>query len=484
MGRELGRISGPLLADNLKRNGTDLAFDNSLLYLNVNTSRIGVNSVGPSSDLDIGLLLNDGTTGSGALNTTNLVVTTTTNVGNFTINGNTIQHLTGGIAISPNQSSNPTISTPGLRTNSLYISNNTLTTTVTNDSVNISPNGNNGAITGVIASVDVSAIYNRTLPLVQSGGAFATIYFGTSATIGTPAYIVASGQGYTPGGATVTYNSVTYNVNIVSVVTSGGNVNFANDAGNVAVTVNASLHATGNITFDGNIQLGDNVSDRITFVAEVNSDLLPVATQYLTLPNANRLLSQSGNLFTGADDESLFFIKPNIPQYSYTPLYDLGSSSLNWGNVRATSFITTSSTVSNITTSTANIGNIIVSNNTIDNLSNDIIFNPTGTGRVKFNSTQYVNGSNIQNASNGVFTLNGTNFGYAKFTGNAGVVFPTGGTGTRPVSPETGTTRFNSDLGYGEFWNGTKWVPVGGAAEVLTPTQLSDAVYAWDLILG
>ena len=484
MGRELGRISGPLLADNLKRNGTDLTFENSLLYLNVNTSRIGINSGGPSSDLTIGTLLDDGTTGTSTLNTGNLVVTTTTNIGNFTISGNTVQHLTGSITLRPNQTSNPTINTPGLSSTSLYFSNNNITTTVTNDPINITPDGVNGGITSVVASVDVSAIYGRTLTVVQSGGSNATIYFGPGAVIGTNANIVTSGNGYIPGLATVTYSSITYNVNIVSVVTTGGDINFANDIGNVAVTVNASLHATGNITFDGNIQLGDNVSDRITFVAEVNSDLLPVATQYLTLPSANRLLAQSGNLFAGIDDESLFFVKPTTPQYSYTPLYDLGSSSLNWGNVWATSLSATASTAGNITASTANIGNISITNNTINNQLNDIVFNPAGTGQVKFNSTQYIIGGNIQNASNGEFTLNGTGFGYIKFSGANGVVFPIGSTATRPASRPTGTFRFNTDLGYGELWNGTSWIPVGGAADVLTQPQVTDVVYAWDLILG
>jgi hypothetical protein len=484
MGRELGRISGPLLADNLKRNGTDLTFENSLLYLNVNTSRIGINSVGPSSDLTIGTLLDDGTTGTSLLNTVNLSVTTTTNIGNFTISSSTIQHLTDGITLSPNQASNPTINVPGLSTSSLYFSNNTLVTTVTNDPINITPDGANGGITSVVSSVDVSAIYNRTLPVVQSGGSNATIYFGTGAGIGTNATIVTSGKGYIPGLATVTYNSITYNVNIVSVVTTGGNINFANDAGNVAVTVNASLHATGNITFDGNIQLGDNISDRITFVAEVNSDLLPVATQYLTVPNASRLLAQSGNLFAGIDDESLFFVKPNTPQYSYTPLYDLGSNSLNWNNLWSTSLDVKSSATSSITATTANIGNISIINNTINNQLNDIVFNPTGTGQVKFNGTQYINGNNIQNTSNGEFTLNGTGFGYIKFSGTNGVVFPVGSTGTRPSSRPTGTFRFNTDLGYGELWNGTAWIPVGGAADVLTQAQVTDAVYTWDLILG
>jgi len=46
----VGRISGPLLKANLLRNGVDLAFETDLLYLDVNNSRIGVNTAAPAYD--------------------------------------------------------------------------------------------------------------------------------------------------------------------------------------------------------------------------------------------------------------------------------------------------------------------------------------------------------------------------------------------------------------------------------------------------
>jgi hypothetical protein len=55
---QLGRISGKLLTENLLRNGVDLTFRNAptdadLLYLDVNNSRIGINSNPPDYDLDV-----------------------------------------------------------------------------------------------------------------------------------------------------------------------------------------------------------------------------------------------------------------------------------------------------------------------------------------------------------------------------------------------------------------------------------------------
>ena len=49
----IGRISGPLLKQNLLREGVNLAFENDLLYLDVNNSRVGINTNSPQYDLDV-----------------------------------------------------------------------------------------------------------------------------------------------------------------------------------------------------------------------------------------------------------------------------------------------------------------------------------------------------------------------------------------------------------------------------------------------
>jgi hypothetical protein len=51
--RSLGRISGPLLKDNLIRNGEDLAFETDLLYLDVNNNRLGVKTESPTNTITI-----------------------------------------------------------------------------------------------------------------------------------------------------------------------------------------------------------------------------------------------------------------------------------------------------------------------------------------------------------------------------------------------------------------------------------------------
>lgn len=49
----IGRIGGPMLKENLIRQGVDLSFETDLLYLDVNNLRIGVNTATPNVALDV-----------------------------------------------------------------------------------------------------------------------------------------------------------------------------------------------------------------------------------------------------------------------------------------------------------------------------------------------------------------------------------------------------------------------------------------------
>ena len=433
MGRELGRISGPLLVDNLKRNGADLAFENSLLYLNVNTSRIGINSMGPSSDLTVGTQLGDGTTGSGTLRTVNLQSVGTTNVGNFVISGSTVQHLTGSITVAPN------VVTPGLSTNNLYFSGNTLANTTANNNINITASGT-------------------------------------------------------------------------------GQVKLNSD-----VLVNADLHATGNITFDGNIQLGNSVNDRITFVAEVASDILPVAVLNAIAPAAQRLISQSGKLFAGIDDETLLFIAPKntiitpvsepfttqdgqvlyaqdgsilynnqaAPYIGSSYLYNLGSPSLNWGTVYSNTVASkTSITAGTLTVTRMNSGNIHIEGTTIANNypGDSLYFSTSGTGYVSFNGNNLIVGNNINvPTSTNSLIINSTGTGYVKFAGTNGFVTPVGNTSNRPSSPQQGQMRFNTSIGEEEIYdvNAGGWIPIyGPTATIISEADMSDNSILYAIIFG
>ena len=76
----VGRISGPLLKENLIRNGIDLAFETDLLYLDVNNQSIGIKTTSPTHELQV----------NGTTKTTNLIVDTTANLADVVVSGSTI----------------------------------------------------------------------------------------------------------------------------------------------------------------------------------------------------------------------------------------------------------------------------------------------------------------------------------------------------------------------------------------------------------
>ena len=68
----IGRISGSVLKSNLTRNGTDLAFETNLLYLDVTNSRVGIGTSEPSTALHVnGTITASGLTGISSLSINN-----------------------------------------------------------------------------------------------------------------------------------------------------------------------------------------------------------------------------------------------------------------------------------------------------------------------------------------------------------------------------------------------------------------------------
>ena len=182
----LGRISGPLLKANLLREGVNLAFETDLLYLDVNNSRIGIKTATPQYDLDV----------NGTIRSTGLQVSTTADIADININGNTISTTepilnlgTLGTVVYQNK----------LQVDSIDIENNVISTNVSNENLELRPNG-----TGTVEIFADANVY-----------------------------------------------------------------------GNIV--------ATGSITADGNITIGDADTDNVTFNAEIASDIIPDATDTYSL---------------------------------------------------------------------------------------------------------------------------------------------------------------------------------------------------------
>jgi cytoskeletal protein CcmA (bactofilin family) len=163
----IGRISGQLLKSNLLRAGENLAFETDLLYLDVVNSRIGIRTATPTVDLDV----------NGHTRSTNITVDNQLNIGNLHFTGNTITSDSSTINFAA-AAGEATVYHSRLQIDDLQLQGNIISTTVSNSSIEIDPNGS--------GTVNIIANTNITGNLVVSGNVNATgnIVIGGNITIG------------------------------------------------------------------------------------------------------------------------------------------------------------------------------------------------------------------------------------------------------------------------------------------------------------
>ena len=358
-GRELGRISGPLLSEDLRRNGVNLAFDNDKLYLNVVNKYVGFGTNTPTRTLTAPGHSRFARTNS-ALD--DLIATTQADIGNLTFNDtDKIQNFTNNnIVISP-AAGDQLITFNGLGSTGYFAFLNNSLTGTTNSEINISPTGK----TIVNSSVDIDG----------------------------------------------------------------------------------SLHAVGNITFDGNITLGNDTSDNITFAAEVNSDLIP---QILTVisDTSEQLITEDLDLIITEDDQNLFTDTTSSPY-----LYSLGSSSKKWNNIYSQNLTVTDLFSTTATAGTWTQSGLTITSNSVSAGGGTLNITISGTGKVNLHNKVYIKDNTITH-NNAIVPLEfgATGTGYNKFGGTRGLVIPKGTTLQRPAAAELGTMRYNSDLNYIEVY--------------------------------
>jgi cytoskeletal protein CcmA (bactofilin family) len=133
------------------------------------------------------------------------------------------------------------------------------------------------------------------------------------------------------------------------------------------------------------------------------------------------------------------------------------------------------------------VDDILVNSSTIaTNVSNsDLEFSADGLGNIligdfDFNTNVITNTS----ATDANFKFRGTNTHLVVFAGNHAVRFPAGTTAERPVSPQLGLTRQNTDDDVLETWDGEQWIPSAGLAESISADTMEDLSLAQTLIYG
>ena len=387
----VGRISGPLLAKNLLRDGVDLAFETSLLYLNVRDGRIGINTstfaINPTNFYEENIRLDVNGTGRfkylivqststfagpiNAINPTNAegfysTITNTASVAiaggvtiakdvwiagtlhvnsvttfsstatfqqilNITSTTNSVSTDTGALVVAGGVGIGRDVNIGGslsvTATTQLYSSLDVVSTSTFHDVVNVTTTasstdsttgalvvaggvgiGENLNIAGAL-TVNSSAVFNNTLQ-AASTATFNNIVNITTTTnsvsTDTGAFVVAGGVGIgrdvNIGGLTTIFGKLTVNADTaingslsVQYVSTLGNVTVAgssitNGVGNFTISspkdttivlnnntlVQGNLHATGNITAEGSVQIGNQTgSDTLSLFADIISNITP-----------------------------------------------------------------------------------------------------------------------------------------------------------------------------------------------------------------
>jgi len=238
------------------------------------------------------------------------------------------------------------------------------------------------------------------------------------------------------------------NSNIVFDPNGTGKVNFIADTnitGNLTVTGNITLQ--GDLTGIGTLTIGDQTTD----TASINTDF----TQTIVLGN--------------------------------NEVYDLGKPTKRWDKVYQSDWTSIGNSGLGIHTSYAYISDQVEINGvtttiTTTQSNEDLIITAdsadTYLEKIAFNENAIIN------PENNPLLLQSTGIGYIQFTGTNGMVVPNGSDSERPLSPEVGETRYNTERGYLECFDGTVWsVATGGGIEV-TQELMYDIGNIWTLVLG
>ena len=290
----IGRISGQLLKSNLLRAGENLAFETDLLYLDVVNSRVGIKTAAPSTDLDV----------NGHTRSTNLTVDTQLNVGDLHFTGNTITSDSGTINFAA-AAGEATVYHSRLQIDDLQIQNNTISTTVSNSSIELDPNGTgtvnviaNTNITGNLAVTgDISATGNVVIGgNIQIGDAL-TDNIVINASIRSD-LVPETDNTYDLGSATYRWRAIyAYNLytDAISVpALDVGNLMFRDNE--ITTTTGQDLYIDGNGTGGvrlGNFKIADNVITNV--VSAAVSQITQTGTGYFKIQGTNGFVPPVGS---------------------------------------------------------------------------------------------------------------------------------------------------------------------------------------------
>lgn len=489
----VGRISGPLLKQNLLRNGVDLAFETDLLYLDVNNRKIGVNTASPQYDLDI----------NGTLRSIDSVTSGTAYVGDVRISGNTIDTVQNTLQLTTVGSDKVT-ALKTFEVDDLRFQTNVISTTVSNADIDIFPDGtgevNITGNTNITGNLDVTGNISASGDVTVAGN----VVIGDEAT-DTISIVAGITSDLLPD-QTATYNLGTPAKTWNSIHAGSAYIDDIQiDTGVIQNTVsNADLElryaGNGSVIIDDFIFKGSRISS-------ANDITIAPATGIVDIDATGSIRIPSGTTAQRPAIPAVGMIRYNTDTQKFegydgnwivlTGVYDLDADTyitaeLTPGaNDDTIRFYAGGQLIATVTQTEFNVARLQVDSlrldgNTISTTTanTDLILAPNGTGGVQIGNVN-ISGSTINNTSvGGALTLSSPNGGYFKIDGTEGFVVPVGTGSQRHPSPVIGMMRWNTTDGRLEIYDGTAWDSVAGSSGAVSQTDAQNIALELVLSLG
>ena len=265
----IGRIGGPMLKENLIRQGVDLSFETNLLYLDVNNMRVGVNQAVPTVALEVNgaakfgnVQVNGNLQATSTIQGTQLISNIAIGTAPFTVTSTTqVANLNVALAGTVTTAAQPNITSVGildlLDVDNINISGNTISSSNTNGNIDISPNG-----TGNINLNDPV----QATSTIQATRFISNVAIGTAPFTVTSTTQVANLNVATAGTASTVTTAAQPNITSVGALT-------VLDVDNIQINGNTISSTDSN----GNIYLDPNGTGR-TIVLGTNAVTIPSGT--------------------------------------------------------------------------------------------------------------------------------------------------------------------------------------------------------------
>jgi hypothetical protein len=298
----------------------------------------------------------------------------------------------------------------------------------------------------------------------------------------------------------------------IVISAASGTINLQN-----STYITGNLDVTGDVTIGGNITIGNQPTDTVSFVAKVNSDIVPTTTNtydlgtdlltwkntYVNRLEIDKLIIDNNTISTtNANDDLILtasttgriYVPSNNVQInnnltvtndfevttgnSYLKNITIVGDVLQTGNINQTgTFTTTGDTTVNgniTTTGYIQLPNILLSGNTISThtLNTDLSIQSNGSGNVIVEELQFKDNTVTSVGTNTNIILTPQSTGSVIINSTQSLQIPVGSTSDRPTGTN-GMIRYNTTLSRYEGWNGTYWLKLSGVQDLAGTTYIT-----------